>query len=139
MVFSTSIGSLDVPEDGFADAWMSHLRDENDQLQKMRGMFVTIDLKYPARGAVMAPLLKKPFFVRERVALDEILKLEEVRRAPQTAYHSGGRIKAPARVRSISPRASLECMNGSTQFQVVVFLPRSHSFRTHYKRAAFYF
>jgi len=63
------------------------LRDKGDQLPKMRGLFLGMDLKYLTRRVVMVPLLQKFFFIRERVSLDQILKLREVRRAQESPYH----------------------------------------------------
>jgi hypothetical protein len=37
----------------------------------------------------MVPLLQELFFVRDGVTLDEVLKLWEVRRAQESAYHRG--------------------------------------------------
>ena len=63
------------------------LRDKGDQLPKMRGLFLRMDLKYLTRRIVMVPLLQKFFFVRDRVSFDQILKLREVRRAQESPYH----------------------------------------------------
>lgn len=60
---------------------ISCLRDKRDQLPKMRGLFLRMDLKYLTRRVVMVPLLQEFFFVRNRVSLDEVLKLGEVGRA----------------------------------------------------------
>jgi len=67
--------------------WVSYLRDESDQLPKMSGLFVGIDLEYLTRRVVMIPLLQELLFVRDRVSLNQILKLGEVRRAQESAYH----------------------------------------------------
>jgi len=57
---------------------LCNLGDEGEQLPKMRGLLVGVDLKYLTRGVVMIPLLQELFFVRNRVALDQILKLREI-------------------------------------------------------------
>ena len=130
-------------------AWVSHLRDENDELPKMRGMFVRIDLKYLARGVVMVPLLQKLFFVRDRVALDEILKLWEVRRAPESAYHSGsGSLESKPRAGFVQFSHPLalpfvlplhDRMNGSTGCRVFSIFSFISYTQKIYERAALFF
>ena len=55
----------------------------------MSGLLARIDLKNLTYRAVMIPLLQKLLFVRDRVTLDEILKLGEVGIALKSAHHYG--------------------------------------------------
>lgn len=55
----------------------------------MCGLVGRIDLKNLTYRVVMIPLLQKFLFVRDRVTLDEILKLREVGSALKSAYHDG--------------------------------------------------
>src|SRR5712691_1737035 len=74
----------------------------------MRGLFLGMDLKYLTRRVVMASLLQKSFFVRDRVSLDQILKLWEVRRAQESPYHGDLSFKEQRReTKSANTRAGL--------------------------------
>lgn len=55
----------------------------------MCGLVGRIDLKNLTYRVVMIPLLQKFLFVRDRVTLDEILKLREVGSTLKSAYHDG--------------------------------------------------
>ena len=55
-----------------------YLGNKGDKLSEMVRLFVRIDAENLSNAIIMIPLLKKLLFVRDWIALDQVLKLGKI-------------------------------------------------------------